>query len=92
MKAKVLKTFRDKDTDLLHRKGTKIEVTNKRYEEINSTSFGILIEEITEDGEIDYIALEKMNKESIVKYAKEVKDIELNMNMTKAEMIELLEE
>ena len=48
MKAKVLRTFRDKDTDLLHRKGKEIEITKKRFEEINSTSFGILVEEIKE--------------------------------------------
>lgn len=90
MKVKVLRTFRDKDTDLLHRKGNKIEVTKKRFEEINSTSFGILLEEIEEDGAIDQISLKKMNKESIVKYAKEVKDIELTMNMTRDEMLEKL--
>lgn len=48
MKVKVLRTFRDKDTSTLHRKGKEMEVTKKRYEEINSTSFGILVEEIVE--------------------------------------------
>ncbi|MBU5425010.1 hypothetical protein KQI41_01190 [Tissierella pigra] len=48
MKVRVLKTFRDKDTNILHRKGKGIEITKKRYEEINSTSFGILVEEIVE--------------------------------------------
>ena len=48
MKVKVLRTFRDKDTDILHGKGKEIEVTKKRYEEINSTSFGLLGEEIAE--------------------------------------------
>lgn len=48
MKVKVLRTFRDKDTNSLHKKGTEIEVTQKRYEEINSSSFGILVEEIKE--------------------------------------------
>ncbi len=48
MKVRVLKTFRDKDTNILHRKGKEIEITKKRYEEINSTSFGVLVEEIVE--------------------------------------------
>lgn len=45
-----------------------------------------------DDGDIDTIAFTKMNKAEMVKYANEVKNIELNMDMTKAEMIELLEE
>jgi len=90
MKVKVLKRFRDKDTNLLHGKGNEIEITKKRYEEINSTSFGVILEELESDGAIDYIALKKMNKESIVKYAKEVKRVELTMDMTRAEMIEKL--
>ena len=43
------------------------------------------------DGEIDSIAFKKMKKEELVKYAKEVMNIELSMDTTKAEMIELLE-
>lgn len=46
MRVKVLRTFRDKETKTLHRKGEEIEITKKRYEEINSTAFGILVEEI----------------------------------------------
>jgi hypothetical protein len=48
MRVKVLRTFRDKETKTLHRKGKEIEITKKRYEEINSTAFGILVEEIEE--------------------------------------------
>ena len=48
MKVKVLRTFRDKDTNTLHRKGKEIEITKKRFEEINSTSLGIFVEEIKE--------------------------------------------
>lgn len=48
MRVKVLKTFRDKETQTLHRKGTEIEIIKKRFEEINSTSFGVLVEEISE--------------------------------------------
>ncbi len=88
MKAKVIKRYNDKNTNLLQEIGTEIEVAKERFKEINSTSHGIFLEEVEEDGSIDYIALEKMNKAGIVKYAKEVKGIELTTNMTRAKMIE----
>lgn len=46
MKAKVLDGFRDKHTKENYTKGQIIEVTKERFEEINSTAFGILVEEI----------------------------------------------
>lgn len=49
MRVKVLKAFIDKKTKTLHRKGTEIEVTKRRFEEINSTAFGVLVEEIKEE-------------------------------------------
>lgn len=90
MRVKVIKQFKDKHTKVLHKKDTILEIGKGRFEEINSTPFGVLVEEIKEDGEIDYIAFEKMNKDSIVKYAKEVMDIDLDMKMTKKEMIKEL--
>lgn len=48
MRVKVIKMFVDKETKTLHKIGEEIEVTKKRYQEINGTSFGILVEEITE--------------------------------------------
>ena len=48
MKAKVIKVYRDKNTNLLQEIGTEIEVIDKRYKEINSTSFGIFLEEVKE--------------------------------------------
>lgn len=51
---------------------------------------GEVVEPEKNDGEIDSIAFTKMKKEEIVKYAKEVMNIELSMDTTKAEMIELL--
>lgn len=48
MRVKVNKMFVDKETKTLHKKGEEIEITKKRYQEINGTSFGILVEEITE--------------------------------------------
>lgn len=56
-----------------------------------TTINGEVIESHENDGEIDSIAFTKMKKEEIVKFAKDVMGIELNMDMTKAEMIELLE-
>lgn len=47
MKAKVLKTFRDKYTRAVHKKGSTIEVSKERFEEMNSTS--LFVEEIKED-------------------------------------------
>jgi hypothetical protein len=49
MKVKVIKLFRDKHTNLLHEIGETLEVTDKRCEEINSTSFGVFVEEIKEE-------------------------------------------
>lgn len=82
MKVKVIKQFKDKYTKVLHRETEIIEITKERFEEINSTSFGVLVEEVS-------INLEDMTKKELVAYAKE-KDIELDMKMTKKEMIEEL--
>lgn len=87
MTVKVVKQFRDKYTKTLHKAGDIIEISNERYEEINSTSHGVLVREIKSDGAFDSIAFKKMNKEEIIKYAKEVKNIKLDMKMTKKEMI-----
>lgn len=43
---KVLKEFRDKNTKELYKAGQEIEVSKKRFEEMNSTAFGILVEEV----------------------------------------------
>ena len=48
MKVKVINLFRDKYTNLLHEPGQELEITDKRFEEINSTSYGIFVEEIKE--------------------------------------------
>ena len=84
MKARVLRRFKDKYTKKIYEKGDIIEVNNERYEEINSTAHGILIEKVEDD-----IDLSNMTKKELVEYAKE-KGIELDMKMTKAEMIEEL--
>ena len=83
MKVKVLRRFKDKYTKQVYDKGKIIEVTNERYEEINSTAHGILVEKL------DEIDLGSMTKKELVEYAKN-KGIELDMRMTKAEMIKEL--
>ena len=84
MKVKVLRKFRDKYTKQVYDKGQIIEVTNERYEEINSTAYGILVEPIAVD-------LENMTKVELLEYA-DAKGIEgLNNRMTKAEIIAALE-
>lgn len=46
MKARVLNNFEDKYMKIIHKKNEIIDVSEERFEEINSTSFGILVEEI----------------------------------------------
>lgn len=85
MKVKVLRRFKDKYTKQVYDKGRIIEVTNERYEEINSTAHGILVEPITVD-------LNNMTKAQLLTYASE-KGIEgLNNRMTKADIIATIEE
>jgi len=83
MKVRVLRRFRDKYTKKIYGIGEIIEVTNERYEEINSTAHGILVEKL------DEIDLGSMTKKELVEYAKN-KGIELDMRMTKAEMLKEL--
>lgn len=47
MKVRVIKDFQDKYTKKLHKAGEKLEITKERYEEINSTAFGIFVKEIS---------------------------------------------
>lgn len=83
MKVKVVKKFIDKYTKEVYETGQIIDITHERYEEINSTAHGILVEKL------DEINLESMTKKELVEYAKN-KGIELNMRMTKAEMLKEL--
>lgn len=46
MKVKVIKPFSDKYTKVIYQKGQEIEVSDERYDEINSTAHGVLVEEI----------------------------------------------
>jgi len=83
MRAKVITKFQDKNTKALHEVGDTIEITDERFEEINSASYRVFVEAV------DEVDFDSMTKKEIVNYAEE-KDIDLNMNMTKKEMIESL--
>ena len=83
MRVRVVKKFIDKYTKEVYETGQIIDITHERYEEINSTAHGVLVEKL------DEINLESMTKKELVEYAKN-KGIELNMRMTKAEMLKEL--
>ncbi len=82
MTVKVIKQFKDKYTKTLHKAGDIIEISNERYEEINSTSHGVLVKAV----EVNYNGL---TKKELVEIAKE-KGIKLDMRMTKGEMVKEL--
>lgn len=46
MKAKALIKFKDVKNDLVIDKGEVFEVTKKRFEELNSTPWGVIVEEV----------------------------------------------
>lgn len=49
MRVKVIKKFIDKKEGKVREVGEVFDTTKKRFEEINSTSFGFLVEEIKEE-------------------------------------------
>ena len=49
MKVKTIVKFRDLKEKKLRKIGEEFEVTKKRFEEINSTKYGKLVEEIKEE-------------------------------------------
>lgn len=86
MKVKVLKTFRDKETGSILRPNLIIDITEARVEELTSTlePFVEVVEEV-----YNVPDFEKMTKAELMEYATGL-EVELNMEMTKVEMIELL--
>lgn len=46
MKAKVIRTFIDRYTDMQREANEEIEVTKERFKEINGSEYGQLLEEI----------------------------------------------
>lgn len=51
MKVRVIKPFRDRYTKVIYQEGQEIEVTKKRFEEINSAAFGPFVEAVVEPEE-----------------------------------------
>ncbi len=49
MKAKVLKPFIDKEEGVTRKPGDTFTVSEERYNEINSTSVGVLVEAVAEE-------------------------------------------
>jgi hypothetical protein len=94
MKVKVLQKFRDNKLKCIHNKDDVIEISKERYEEINSISSNLVeIKEektnLVEATEEETIKFDNMTKKEIVKFA-ENKGIDLDMKMTKKEMVEEL--
>jgi len=46
MRAIVIRTFRDKNTNALHEKGTEINVTKGRFDELVKSPLGPYLEEV----------------------------------------------
>lgn len=84
MKVKVLRDFIDKYSKILHKKGTYIDATSQRVEEINSTPAGVLVK-------VEYVqlGLGTMTKKELIQLARD-RGIDLDGRMTKAEMIKEL--
>lgn len=85
---KVIKRFKDKYTKEIKEVGQVMKITKERYEQLATSPSGVFVEklEIVED---EVVCLDDMTKKELVEYAKN-KGIELDMRMTKAEMIKEL--
>lgn len=46
MKAKTLKKFKDRKEGIVRKVGDQFEITKERFQEINGTKNGVLVEEI----------------------------------------------
>lgn len=93
MKVRAIKLFQDKEEGVIRKKDDTFNISKERYKEINSTRFGELVEIIDktqEAEETEEVDFNKMIKKEIIEHAKK-KNIDLNMNMTKKEMVEILE-
>lgn len=51
MKVRIIKPFRDKYTKVVYMNGQELEITNERYEEINSAALGPFVEPVDGDKE-----------------------------------------
>ena len=79
MKAVVLRQFKDRHTKQIYKEKQIIEKDVKRLKEINSTSFGKLVE-------IDQQELKQLTKKELIQIANDI-GIELNETMKKDEII-----
>lgn len=87
MLVRVIEKYRDRDTGSMLRPGLVIDVTEERFDELAAGGF---VEKIESDSpEDDGSDFDEMTKAEIVEYAKG-REIELSMEMTKAEMVEKL--
>lgn len=59
MKVRVIKPFRDKYTKVVYAKGQEIDVTEERFEEINSAALGPFVKSV---GESEKKPVEKPDK------------------------------
>jgi hypothetical protein len=50
IKVKVLRTFRNKYSKSLHKRGDLLTISEKRMQEINSAGYGKLVEPVKEGG------------------------------------------
>lgn len=98
MKVKTVRKFKDLKARKMRSVGEVFEVTKERFEGINSTAHGVLVEAVNRDGDWEDYAekyplteewLSSMTKKEIIKHAGE-KGIKLDMKMTKQEMIKEL--
>lgn len=80
MRAKVINRFYDKEKKALHEIGNIIEITNERFEKINSASYLVYVEALEETDYTSY------TKKELIEMA-ENKGASVNPKMTKAEII-----
>ena len=64
MKAKVLVAFRDRCTKETYTKDQIIDVTGERFEEINSSRFGVLVEAVAVAEEVQEKPKQELESES----------------------------
>ena len=89
MKVRVLRVFKDKQKHCRYSVNQIMEVSPERYEEINSTSFGLLVEAIEEDEShkiVDKTNFEAMTKKQLIEYCNE-NNIQYANGMKKDEII-----
>lgn len=85
MKVKVIRTFTDKYTKENYKKNAVIDLTKERFEEVNSTSFGLLVEKIEQAKALSDLTVKELKEK-----AKD-EGLENYSDLKKDELIALLE-